>query len=323
MTAPTPRPAAARRTELVEVAAAIDWTAEAPATMLTALADAADARTRDLVDGFVHQAGPPPSRFAWVTLGSHARGELHCASDQDHALIWETDRAAASSYAADLAAEVIAGLSEFGLRPCDGGYMADRWSASLPEWIAAARARIEAPTPEAVLDTDIFLDLRPVAGDLDVTPASRVLLTGADSPRLLHGLALAATSFGTPLTAFGRLPSGRVDLKRSGLAPLVLLARLFALRARATAVGTVARLVAAADAEVLSAELTGRLVEAFELFTRLRLRTQLALVEVGLPLSDLVAVEELTDDDQHALRAAFRAVRAAQSVTSVTFRTDL
>jgi signal-transduction protein with cAMP-binding, CBS, and nucleotidyltransferase domain len=64
-------------------------------------------------------------------------------------------------------------------------------------------------------------------------------------------------------------------------------------------------------------------VDAFELLTRLRLRTQLALVEVGLPLSDLLVVEELTDDQQHALRAAFRAVRAAQSVTSVTFRTDL
>jgi CBS domain-containing protein len=326
MTAPTPRTGGPQvhRCELVEVAAGIDWAGDAPATTLAAaLAEAADARTRDLVDGFVHQAGPPPSRFAWVALGSHARGELHCASDQDHALIWESDRAAASGYAADLAAEVIAGLSEFGLRPCDGGYMADRWSASLPAWIAAARARIEAPTPEAVLDTDIFLDLRPVAGDLDVGPASQVLLTGADSPRLLHGLALAATSFGTPLTAFGRLPHSPVDVKRSGLAPLVLLARLFGLRARSDAVGTVARLAAAADAEVLSAELTDRLVEAFELFTRLRLRNQLAQVAAGVPLSDLVVVEELTDDEQQALRAAFRSVRTAQSVTSVTFRTDL
>jgi CBS domain-containing protein len=324
MTTAPPRAASPHRSELVEVAAAIDWTTDAHATTLAAaLAEAADARTRDLVDGFVHQAGPPPSRFAWVALGSHARGELHCASDQDHALIWQSERAAASSYAEDLAAEVIAGLSAFGMRPCDGGYMADRWSASLPEWMAAARARIEAPTPEAVLDTDIFLDLRPVAGDLDVSPASQVLLTGADSPRLLHGLALAATSFGTPLTAFGRLPHGPVDLKRSGLSPLVLLARLFGLRARSTAVGTVARLVAAAQADVLSTELTDRLIDAFEVFTRRRLRTQLAQVDAGLPLSDLVGTEELADDEQRALREAFRAVRAAQSVTSVTFRTDL
>ncbi len=196
------------------------------------LAHVADLRTRDLVDGFVHQAGPPPGRFAWVALGSHARGELHCASDQDHALIWDTARSAGSSYAVELADAVITGLAEFGMRPCDGGYMADRWSVGLADWVSQARHRIEAPTPEAVLDTDIFLDLRRLAGDLDITPATQVLLTGAESPRLLHGLAVAATAFGTALNPLGRLPHGSVDLKRTGLAPIVLLARLYALEAR-------------------------------------------------------------------------------------------
>ena len=78
------------------------------------LAEAADAHTRLLIDGFLHQAGPPPARFAWVVLGSHARGELHCASDQDHALFWE--KQPAGSYAADLAATVIEGLEQFGMR---------------------------------------------------------------------------------------------------------------------------------------------------------------------------------------------------------------
>jgi large subunit ribosomal protein L4 len=41
---------------------------------------------------------------------------------------------------------------------------------------------------------------------LDIAPATQVLLTGADSQRLLHGLATAATSFPTALTHFGRLP---------------------------------------------------------------------------------------------------------------------
>ncbi len=288
-----------------------------------ALARQADLRTRDLVDGFVHQAGPPPGRFAWVALGSHARGELHCGSDQDHALIWDTDRAADSSYASDLAAEVIAGLAEFGMRPCDGGYMADRWSLGLAEWVTQARHRIEAPTPEAVLDTDVFLDMRQLAGGLDITPASEVLLTGAGSQRLLHGLAVAATSFPTALNPFGRLPHGPVDLKRTGLAPLVLLARLYGLDARSRAVSTRDRLTAAADAGLLSDELVGRLEAGFGVLARLRLGAQVAQVLAGLPLSDVVVVDDLPEDDRAALREAFRAVRAAQSVTAVTFRTDL
>ena len=288
-----------------------------------ALARAADLRTRDLVDGFVHQAGPPPSRFAWVALGSHARGELHCASDQDHALIWETNRAAGSSYAHDLAAEVIAGLAKFGMRPCDGGFMADKWSLSLGDWVAQARDRIEAPTPEAVVETDVFLDLRRLVGGLDITPATEMLLAGAGSPRLMHGLAVAATSFATALHPFGRLPHGPVDLKRTGLAPLVLLARLYGLDARSPAVGTRDRLAAAAAAGILSEELVGRLGEGFGVLARLRLDAQIAQVLAGLPFSDVIVVDDLADDDRLALRDALRAVRAAQSVTAVTFRTDL
>ena len=74
---------------LVAVARSLDWAR--PGT--TAISDAADTRTITLIDGFLHEAGPPPARFAWVVLGSHARRELHCASDQDHALFWETGAA--------------------------------------------------------------------------------------------------------------------------------------------------------------------------------------------------------------------------------------
>jgi CBS domain-containing protein len=306
--------------ELVGVAGGLDL---ADPGAPRALSRAADARTRLLVDGFVHQAGPPLERFAWVALGSHARGELHCASDQDHALIWSSPRAAASSYAADLAAAVIEGLERFGMRRCDGGYMADRWSLSLDDWVSAAHDRIEAPTAEAVLETDVFLDLRPLAGTLDVSPAIRIQGTGADSPRLMHGLADAAISFTPPLTAFGRLGQGPVDLKRGGLAPLVLLARLFGLRARSSAVGTVARLQAAQAAGGLSTELTERLIGAFALLTRLRLAGQLAQVGAGMPVNDVVVVADLTETDQAELRDALHAIRAAQSVTAVTFRTDL
>lgn len=282
---------------------------------------AADDRTRQLVDGFVHQAGPARRAFAWVALGSHARGELHCASDQDHALLWATDRAAASSYAHDLAEHVIVGLERFGLRRCGGGYMADRWSMSLAAWTTAARARIDVPTTQAVLDTEVFLDVRALAGDLDIAPALAVLAEGSRSPRLLHELATAARSFPAPLTPFGRLPQSTLDLKRGGIAPTVLLARLYALVAGSTEVGTVARLNAASD--TLGKELSARLIRAYDVLTRLRLERQLADDAEGLPLTDIVAPRDLSQTDQQALRDGLRAVRAAQSVTAVRFRTDL
>jgi CBS domain-containing protein len=310
--------------ELVDVARTIDWSAHATAEPPnTALSDAADARTRVLIDGFVHESGPPPARFAWVVLGSHARRELHCASDQDNALFWQTDQAASTSYAKDLAATVIDGLARFGLRPCDGGYMADTWSHSLGQWRQILRERVDAPTPDAVVDADVFLDLRHLAGSLDVSPARAELARGADSPRLMHGLAGAANSFPPPLHAFGRLPRGAVDLKKTGLAPIVLLARLYGLKAGSLAVGTDERLSDATKDGVLSEELTGRLRDAYALLTRLRLQNQLRQIDAREYVTDTILMEQLDDDDHDDLRDAFKAIKSAQTVTSITFRTDL
>jgi CBS domain-containing protein len=287
-----------------------------------ALAAAADARTRTLVEVFVHSAGPPQADFAWVALGSHARGELHCASDQDNALVWATEQAAASSYSHDLAEHVISGLERFGLRRCDGGYMADRWSMSLAQWVEDTRRRVEAPTAQAVIDAEVFLDVRPLVGSLDLAPARAALAAGARSARLLHGLALAAVSFPPPrLRPFGWRGRWEVDLKRGGLAAIVLLARLYALAADSPAVSTTDRL--AAGAPLLGRATADRLTAGFADLTRIRLEHQLADAAASRPLSDRVRIGELPDSDQDALHDAFRAIRAAQSVTSVRYRTDL
>lgn len=287
------------------------------------LADAADAHTRLLIDGFLHTAGPPPDRFSWVVLGSHARRELHCASDQDSALFWQTPAAAASSYAADLAATVIDGLVEFGMRRCDGGYMADTWSHSVEQWAEIFRDRVNAPTAEAVIDADVFLDVRPLTSGVDVAPALAELALGAQSARLMHGLAVAANGFPTSLGPFGRLPRGRIDLKKSGLAPIVLLARLYGLRAGAAAVSTDDRLAAAGEANVLSAELCTRLRDGYALLSRLRLTNQLRQIAAREYITDTIDPDDLSPAEHDGLREALRAIKSAQSVTSVAFRTDL
>lgn len=287
------------------------------------MATAVDERTEELVDGFVQQQGPPPAQFAWVALGSNARGELHCASDQDHALVWATDDAAASSYAAELAAHVINGLSEFGMRPCSGGYMADKWSMGVEQWAALLRDRIFSPTPEAVVDTDIFLDMRPVVGGLDVSVLGDILVTGGESSRLMHGLALAANSFPVPLTGVGRLGKGPLDVKRSGIAAIVLLARLYGLAAGSRDVTTLGRLRAAAEAQTLGAQLAARLEFAYTLLTRIRFTQQLEQARHDQPITDVVPLDVISWADQKLLRKAFKSIKSAQATTAVTYRTDL
>ena len=307
---------------LIEVAQ--DRWGDAPGIAVSrAMAEAVDALTTELVEAYQADEGPAPEPFAWMALGSHARGELHCASDQDHALVWTTPEVAASEYARGMADHVIAGLAAFGMRPCSGGYMADKWSMSLADWAALLHDRINAPTADAIVDADIFLDLRRVTGDLDPAPLHAVLAAGGESARLLHGLAAAANSFPVPLNTLGRLPKDTIDVKRTGIAPIVLLARVYALQAGSDAVATIARLRDASDAGLLSEQLTRRLIFAYTLLTRLRLGHQLEQIETGEPITDLVAVESIPWNDQKLLRKAFKSVKSAQSATALTFRTDL
>lgn len=320
--APVPGDGDAEPATLIEVARALNHTEPAIA-VAAGMSDAVDARTRQLIDGFVAEAGPPPADFAWMALGSHARRELHCASDQDHALVWADEHAATSDYARDLAACVIEGLAAFGMRRCSGGYMADAWSHSVAEWVVLLHHLVATPTPDAVVAADIFLDLRPVAGNLDTGEVVSVLQLGSESARLLHGLALAANSFGTPLTTLGRLPHGAIDIKKSGLAPVVLLARLYGLVAGATAVSTRDRLSAAAERSALSPKLSGRLDFAYTLLTRFRLHSQLAQLDRGEPITDIIAIADIPWQDQTLLRTALRSIKSAQSTTAVSFRTDL
>lgn len=307
---------------LIEVARS-RW-GDAPGIAVSrAMADAVDALTTELVEGYQAAEGPAPEPFAWMALGSHARGELHCASDQDHALVWTTPEVAVSEYSRGMADHVIAGLTEFGMRPCSGGYMADKWTMSLADWASTLHERIYAPTADAIVDADIFLDLRRVTGELDTSSLQAVLATGGESARLLHGLAAAANSFPVPLNALGRLPKDTIDVKRTGIAPIVLLARVFALQAGSSQVATIARLRDANTAGLLSEQLTRRLIFAYTLLTRLRLAHQLEQIDADEPLTDLVTVESIPWNDQKLLRKAFKSVKAAQSTTALTFRTDL
>lgn len=296
-----------------------------PLEAVVGLADYYDRITRDALAEAEQQLGRPPVPYAWLSLGSHARREPSLASDQDNALVLATDDADALDYGRRLAQRVVQALDEAGLRRCDGDYMATTWTYGLHHWQQMLRRRFIDPTPAEVLDADVFLDLRPVAGALDVSSLQQIMVGAAGSSRLLQGLAAAAVRYPAGVGPLGRLrlTRGRVDLKKGGLAPLTMLARTYSLAAGSTAVGTRERLAAAEQADSLSPRAAGRLGFAHALLTRLRLTSQLRAARTGEPITDLVPVARLRWVDERLLRQAFEAIREVQQATALRFRTDL
>ena len=287
------------------------------------LSQASDEVTRRAIVRFVDLAGPAPSDFSWIALGSHGRGELHCASDQDSGLVWVDEASARSAYAADLAASVITALADWGLARCSGGFTADQWSHDLAHWHSLFRAWVREPEPKAVIDAEVFLDFRPIAGALPVDELSDVIHAGAESPHLLHGMAVAATSFPPNLTVFGHLRGDVVESKRAGLNALVLLARLFALQAGSRALGTQQRLADAGAAGVLSGSLVADLLHAHRMLTALRLNNQLQAIEEGRAPDNRIDFRALTPAQRHELEQGLRAIRSAQKAAEFVFRTEL
>jgi CBS domain-containing protein len=117
-----------------------------------------------------------------------------------------------------------------------------------------------------------------------------------------------------------RTEGGFIDLKRQALAPIVALARLYALMAGSPAKGTGARLRAAAQGGTLSREGAERLEEAFGFFFGLRLKAQLQALEEGRPPENRVRWEALSPGEKRRALEGFRAIQEVQENTAVRFQ---
>ncbi len=300
---------------------------------VAALADHYDDVTRQALAEVERRLGPPPVPYAWLALGSHARREPGLGSDQDSALVLgelppgasEQERAAVAAYATALAEHAVDALTRAGMRPCDGGYMATTWAYSHAEWRTLLRRRIADPTPQAVLDLDVLLDMRQVGGTLDASDLARLVVDSAAYGPLLHGMAVSAVQFPSAIGAFGRIKTedGRLDVKKGGLAPITLVARAYALVSRSTEVGTRERLAAAEQAELLSPRAVGRLGFAHALLTRLRLQHQLRQAKAGDALDDRVPLTTIAWPDRRMLRNALESIKEVQQATELRFHTHV
>ncbi|MDP9434580.1 MAG: DUF294 nucleotidyltransferase-like domain-containing protein [Actinomycetota bacterium] len=287
-----------------------------------ALAGVNDALTRRLLELAEAELGPPPCAYAWLALGSHGRGEQVLSSDQDSALAFASDGWAAGEYFPRLAAPVVDGLARAGLPLCSGGYMATEWCRPLEEFRAMFAGWVDRPEPEALVRAEVFLDVRPVHGELAVDVLDRILVGGGSRGPFRAQLARAAVTFRPPLSVFGRLRSRHaLDVKGAGTAAIVLIARLYALVGGSSARTTLSRLEAAADAGALHARDAADLADAYRLLTRLRLRAQVEQVRRGERAGNVVSLDTLPPGERDHLVRALREVRDVQDYTASRFAT--
>lgn len=267
-----------------------------------------DALARRILARVERELGPAPVACALLVYGSDGRREQLLPTDQDNALVWADPEPGAEEvargYFEGFAARVVAELVAAGFPPCPGGYMATRWRFPLVEAARLFEGFLDRPRPEQVVDICSFFDFRVAAGGLGLEPLEEIRRRAAGAKRLLRLLAADAEQMRLPLGWLGGLREGKqgFDLKR-GILLIVSLARLFALEAGSSEVGTLGRLrdaeatIGKGDAETLA--------EAFRFLVGLRLDEQLAGHAHGsrVELKELNAMEiSFLEDVFHFLR---------------------
>ena len=282
------------------------------------------------------QVGPPPCPYCWITLGSEGRREQTFKTDQDNGLIYadlpDEQQPAAYEYFRTLAKTASEYMSRCGYPPCHGGYTAAnaRWRQPVDVWRSYFSEWITDPEQHTALHGLIFFDMRPVFGDFRLFEQVReyvhTLLKSAGFFKSI--LAYVSIIQKPPLSLFRNFIVERngehkdsLDLKMYGTAPIVNLARLFAVDALIEATGTIERLAAVREAGYGDATMLADLIEASEFLMMLRLQHQVDQARAGEQVSNYVNPESLSHLQRALLKEAFQSIARAQSFAEDRFRT--
>ncbi len=296
-----------------------------PGSITRRITDITDAITRRLLTLAQEKLGPPPVSYLWAACGSQGRREQTGVSDQDNCLILDDAfRPEHDAYFAEMARFVSDGLDTCGFFYCPGDMMATnpRWRQPRGVWRNYFDRWIRQPDNEAQMLASVMFDLRPIAGEFALFDnlEQEVLATAKRNSIFVAHMISNSLKHTVPLgffRGFTLIRSGEnrntIDLKASGVIPVVDLGRIYALLGSLTASGTRDRIEGARETGVISESGARDLLDAYDLIAETRLRHQAGQVARGEEPDNFMNPAEMSDLERNHLRDAFMVVKTMQS----------
>ncbi|MEW6997358.1 putative nucleotidyltransferase substrate binding domain-containing protein [Colwelliaceae bacterium BS250] len=290
-----------------------------------------NAFTMRLITMAEQQYGPAPVPYAWLAAGSQARQEQFAHSDQDNALIISNDmQPEDDAWFARLAKFVSDGLAACNFIYCPGNVMAtnQKWRQPAKVWQQYFDKWINKPEPLALMNSSIFFDLKIVCGDASLLTEVRVSMlqkTQANTLFIAH-MSGNALKLRPPLGFFRDfvlISNGKnkktLDLKHNGIAPIVDLARIYALSEGIEAVNTIERLRLAAGTKSLSKTSAANLIDAYEFLGTLRVEHQARQLLDSAEPDNYLAPKEISRLEREHLKDVFKVIKTMQSSRQTTY----
>ncbi len=270
--------------------------------------------------------GPAPIPYCLVAMGSMARDEQLIVTDQDNALILDNsyDVEIHGEYFEKFAKFVCDGLAACGYAYCTGDIMATNpeWRKTRAEWEECFGNWIDNPTPERLLNSNIFFDLLGVHGRVKWAEqlSSFIVRRAKRNNRFLACMAYNAIRRTPPLGFFKDFvmeKDGRhrnsINLKRRGTAPLADLIRVHSLAIGSRSQNSFDRLDDINDAGILPKGRGLDLRDAMELIYMVRIRHQALDIENGEEPDNNIEPENMSEFERRNLKAAFQILSNAQN----------
>ncbi|WP_305518927.1 putative nucleotidyltransferase substrate binding domain-containing protein [Pseudomonas sp. Q11] len=280
--------------------------------------------------------GDPGVPFSWLCFGSEGRQEQTLHTDQDNGILFEARDAAQAAQIRGLllpiAQQINQSLALCGFTLCKGNIMAGNPELCLSraEWARRFAAFIREATPENLLSSSIYFDLRVVWGDEQGCEQLRqqVLEQVADNRLFQRMMAENALRHRPPVGRFRDFVLSRkngekatLDLKVQGLTPFVDGARLLALANGIEANNTLERLRQLVIKDVIQPLDGAAYEEAYHFIQQTRMQQHQLQTRENLPYSNRVDPDSLNHLDRRILRESLRQAQRLQS--SLTLRYQL
>ncbi|MFO7994277.1 MAG: putative nucleotidyltransferase substrate binding domain-containing protein [Marinobacter sp.] len=276
----------------------------------------------------------PGIPFTWLTFGSEGRQEQTLLTDQDNGILFQVPDGMTEDQVREnllpFAETVNKELAECGFTWCKGNIMASnpKLCLSSREWDDWFIRFIDASTPQNLVYSSIFLDMRSIFGPTEPLDAllDKVLTRIRKNALFQKMLAGNAITRKPPLTMFRNFryvqegKKNKLDLKRQGLAPFVEAVRVFALANGVGEANTIERMNKLAEKGVFDPKDAKAWQEAYSLIQAIRMRSHQEQLERDDPLSNYIDPDDLNPLDRRILRESFRQAQRLQQKLEVTYQ---
>ncbi len=294
----------------------------APANINRVITATSDAITESFIKLAISQLGEPPVKFAFMTLGSQARGEQTLATDQDNALVFENvdknKEKEVQNYFLELSRKVSAWLDEAGYPFCTGGVMAKNpvWCQPLFKWKEYFEKWSEFNNPQDLIDVNIFFDFRCHYGDNSLTKNLRETVFKSIKGKSIFFINLAQNAIlhGPAISILGNIEvetsgenNGSFDIKRA-IKLITNFARLYALRNNIDSLSTTERLTALLEKNVIDKDEHETILQSYTFLMNLRLKHQTNQASENIEPDNFINPKNLSKVEQLLLKNAITGI---------------